>query len=125
MMIRTTFEPSKAQTEALLDLFDAFDSVKLINNTNLLELVRLARGLPRSAFPVIAEWFHRIIEVAFTAPVKVTTLKNWLFSCFFETFEAFLIANREVFPVLITSDSFQKRFNEMCVLQQRLRPHGS
>jgi ubiquitin C-terminal hydrolase len=119
MMIRTAFEPSQAQTESLLDLFDAFHSVKLVDNTNLLELVRLARGLPRSAFPVIAERFHRIAEIVFTAPVKVAALKSWLFSCFFETFEAFLIANPDVFPVLITSDSFQQRFNEVCVLQQK------
>jgi hypothetical protein len=119
MMIRTAFEPSRAQTETLLDLFDAFDSVKLVNNTNLLELVRLARGLPESAFPVIAERFHRITEVVFAAPVTIATLRGWLCSCFFETFEAFLIANPKLFPVLMRSDSFQKMFSEVCALRQK------
>jgi hypothetical protein len=99
----------------ILDLFDAFRRVDLVNNSNMLELIRLVPGLLPSASPIIAGRFRHISEIIFTMKFdRARRLEAWTFSVYVETFEPFFETRPELFEEIVGTERFQGSFAVIC-----------
>jgi hypothetical protein len=111
LMIRTGADLCEARINTILGLFDAFKAVSLVNDSNMVELIRVVRALPVRAARVLQDRFCHIAEIVFTMEYGgYHYLEAWGFTAFFETFESFLESHAQSFNDLIEMEFFRVKF---------------
>jgi hypothetical protein len=108
LLLRSRKELREDQTRKILGLFTAFRSVNLVNDANVLELIRLVQGLPTSAGPLIGEKFMEIAEAVLTATFSnANNLEAGYFVVFFDTFGTFLARRPTLANTFVQSTFFK------------------
>jgi hypothetical protein len=97
LLLRTHKGLTDDQVRTVLGMFDVYQTIDLVNNANMVELIRLLQGLPDSAAPIVAERFMAISTAVFTARFSnAANLEAGYFVVFFDTFGRFLVSRPEL-----------------------------
>jgi ubiquitin C-terminal hydrolase len=107
---RSQFELSKTQLSVVLELFEAFDRLKLGDNVNLMELLRFLRVAGTEAARVLFEQFDRLVAIIFGAVYSHHLLPPWNFVLFFDSFKPVLELHPVLFESLFASPQFVAAF---------------
>jgi hypothetical protein len=114
LLLRSRKEVTEAQCRIILGLFPAFHSVRLTNNANVLELIRLVSAIPSARAAIVAERFMEIAQTVFTAKFSSAgRLEAGFFSVFFEVFGGFLTRHIRLAHELFEADFFMQTIEKI------------